>query len=467
MYSDADRAALHVQYADEAYHIGAAPATESYLNIARILEAARLSGATAIHPGYGFLSENPAFAEACADAGLTFIGPSAENMHLAGSKTAARRVAHSIGIPILSGTIDPVTDLRQAAEAALAAGFPVMIKAAAGGGGKGMRRVDSAEELEAALRDASSEAARAFGDGALFLEKYLAAPRHVEVQILADHYGHVIHLGERECSIQRRHQKIVEECPAPLVTTNPELRSRLGEAAVRLARALGYRNAGTIEFLVDDQGNFYFLEMNTRLQVEHPITEIVTGIDLVDAQLRIAAGEPLWLGQEDIAWRGSAIEFRIYAEDPDLNFLPAPGRIDWLELPCGPGVRVDNGVYAGWTVPLEYDPLLAKLICHGEDRASALRVAHRALDEYILAGVANNLSFFRDLVADEPFLRGELNTGFVDAFLRRRPAAEPAEEEMAVAALAAELAVRQRAACRPGVRQISRWTAEGRARLMR
>lgn len=386
VFSEADRRAPHVQMADEAVPIGPAASSESYLSKDRILDAARLTGAQAIHPGYGFLSENAAFAKACEDSGLTFIGPSWSSIEQMGSKTAARRVATAAGAPIVPGTESALPSSDEARAVAREIGFPVLLKASAGGGGKGMRRVDGEADLAAAMREASSEAERAFGSGEIYLEKLIERPRHIEVQILGDMHGHLIHLGERECSIQRRHQKIVEECPSPLVLENPELRERIGQAALQIATAANYYNAGTLEFLADQQGNFYFLEMNTRLQVEHPVTEWVTGVDLVQWQIRIAAGERLTIRQEDVRWHGSAIECRVYAEDPENGFLPSPGTIaEYLE-PSGPGVRVDGGVYPGWTVPIEYDPLLAKLSVWADTRSAAIKRMERAVAEYRVLG---------------------------------------------------------------------------------
>src|SRR5579862_1084821 len=359
VYSDADRASLAVSLADEAVCVGPAPSSESYLRIDKIVDAARRVGAEAIHPGYGFLSENADFAQACVDAGIVFIGPPASAIRMMGSKTAAREVAIKAGVPVVPGAKGELH------EAAKKIGYPVLLKAAAGGGGKGMRRVDREADLDAALRDASSEALRAFGSGEVYLEKLVVEPRHVEIQVLGDHHGNLIHLGERECSIQRRHQKVIEECPSPVMLLHPELRAQMGEAAVRIARHAGYANAGTMEFLVDRDRNFYFLEMNTRLQVEHPVTELVTGLDLVEWQLRIAAGERLTIGQDQVKWSGWAIECRIYAEDPENQFMPSPGKIMHLREPAGPGLRLDSGIYSGFTVPLDYDPMLAKLAAWG------------------------------------------------------------------------------------------------------
>src|SRR6266852_5575123 len=392
VYSDADRTSLHVRMADEAAHVGPAPSSESYLRIDHILDAARRHGAQAIHPGYGFLSENAEFAAACEDVGIVFIGPSAESIRQMGSKTAARRLAQGAGVPVVPGTERGVSSLADARSIANTCGYPVMLKAAAGGGGKGMRRVDSEAGLESALRDASSEAERAFRSAEIYIEKLIENPRHIEIQVLGDRHGNLLSLGERECSIQRRHQKVIEECPSPLVAAHPEMRRRMGEAAVRAAHAAGYFNAGTVEFLVDADRNFYFLEMNTRLQVEHPVTELVTGLDLVKLQIRIAAGEPLELSQEDIGWRGAAIECRVYAEDPDQNFFPSPGKITRMVEPSGPGVRLDSGVYEGFTVPIDYDPLLAKLAVWGGTREDAIERMSRCLGEYHIAGIRTNLA---------------------------------------------------------------------------
>src|SRR6266436_2177494 len=369
VFSEVDRAALHVSQADEAYAVGTAAAAESYLNISKILEVAKCCGADAIHPGYGFLSENAKFAQACAGAGIKFIGPSAASMEMMGSKTRARQEMEKAGVPFVPGTSRALESVQQATEIATKIGYPVMLKAAAGGGGKGMRLVHTAEALQPSLEAAQSEAQRAFGDGEVYLEKAILNPRHIEMQVLADEHGNCVYLGERECSVQRRHQKVLEESPSPMV--DAEMRRRMGEVAVRVAQAAGYTNAGTVEFLVDDQKNFYFLEMNTRLQVEHPVTELTTGLDLVHLQIRIAAGERLPFRQEDVLLRGHAIECRIYAEDPDNHYFPSPGKITLLLLPSGPGIRRDSGMYEGWTVPIDYDPLLAKLIGYGTDRTQA------------------------------------------------------------------------------------------------
>ena len=427
VYSDVDRASLHVRLADEAYPIGPAPSRESYLVVEKILGVARYAGCDAIHPGYGFLAENPALPRACVDAGITFIGPSAAAMEQLGAKTAARQIARDVGAPTVPGTLSPINTVDEAREIAREIGFPVILKAVAGGGGKGMRSVASENQLAPAWRDATSEALNAFGDARLYLEKYLERPRHIEIQVLADHHGHFVYLGERECSVQRRHQKVMEEAPSPIMTA--ELRKAMGEAAVKLARAGTYTNAGTVEFLVDAQRNFYFLEMNTRLQVEHPVTEMVTSLDLVKLQMRIAAGEPLPFSQEEIELRGHAIECRIYAEDPDNNFFPSPGKIVDCGVPTGPEIRLDAGIYAGWTVPNEYDPMLGKLIAWGGDRKEALARMGRALQEYYASGIKTNVSLFRRILASGDFQKGAVYTRWLDDFLSAGPALEGLEDE--------------------------------------
>jgi acetyl-CoA carboxylase biotin carboxylase subunit len=434
IYSDVDRASLHVRKADEAYHIGAPAAAESYLNIAKILDVAKRCGADAIHPGYGFLSENAKFAQACGGAGVKFIGPSPASMEMMGSKTRARQEMEKAGVPFVPGTSRELESAEQAEQVAAKIGYPVMLKAAAGGGGKGMRLVHEPEELKLALEAAQSEAERAFGDRAVYVEKAIVNPRHIEMQVLADESGNTVYLGERECSIQRRHQKVLEEAPSPIV--DPDMRRRMGEVAVRVARAAGYTNAGTVEFLVDREKNFYFLEMNTRLQVEHPVTELITGLDLVHLQIRIAAGERLPFRQEDIHVRGSAIECRIYAEDPDNNYFPSPGRITLLLSPSGPGIRRDSGMYEGWTVPVDYDPLLAKLIGYGTDRRQAISRLTRALHEYFVGGIKTNISLFRRILTDADFQAGKVDTGYLDRLLKSK-ASEVMGEDAEVAAIAA------------------------------
>jgi acetyl-CoA carboxylase biotin carboxylase subunit len=418
VYSEADRQSLHVRVCDQAIDIGPPASTESYLVIEKILDAARASGAEAIHPGYGFLSENADFAEAVEHAGFTLIGPPASAMRAMGSKISARLVAIKAGAPVVPGTTSALAEADEALKVAEEIGFPVMLKASAGGGGKGLRLVRSREELAGNLSLAQSEAASSFKDSAVYVEKYIDRPRHIEIQLIGDRFGNIVYLGERECSLQRRHQKVVEECPSPLA--DEELRRRMGEAAVNIARAAGYSNAGTIEFLVDGARNFYFLEMNTRLQVEHPVTELVLGRDLVHEQLRVAAGQRLSFTQDQVTMRGAAIECRIYAEDPDAGFLPSPGRIIGLEVPSGPGVRIDSGVYEGWEVPVHYDPLLAKLCVWAETRDDAIDRLSRALAEYSIQGIKTSLPFFRSLVRDQEFRRGEIDTGFIDRFLSNK-----------------------------------------------
>ncbi len=437
VYSDVDREALHVQLADEAVHLGPAPARESYLCIAKILEAAQHTGADAIHPGYGFLAENADFARACRNAGITFIGPSPESMEALGNKTAARKLVQPCGVPVVPGTLDALASAEEARRIADEIGYPVMLKAAAGGGGKGMRLLHSSIEVASAFSLARTEALNAFGDGSLFIEKAILRPRHIEIQILADQHGNIVWLGERECSVQRRHQKIIEESPSPVLKES--IRQAMGAAAVTAARAAGYFNAGTVEFLLDAEQNFYFLEVNTRLQVEHPVTELVTGLDLVQEQIRVAAGLPLRFRQEEIVRRGHAIECRIYAEDAANNFMPSPGTIRRLVCPSGPGLREDSGVYEGWTVPMDYDPMLSKLIAWGEDRAQAIARLRRALDEYQLIGIRHNLGFFRRVLRDPDFQQGCFDTGYV-ARLQARPEPPPPDEFYRDAAIAAAIA---------------------------
>ena len=439
VYSEADRAALHVQKADEAYCIGPAAVTESYLSIDALLQAANRCGADAVHPGYGFLSENAQFARACATAGIKFIGPRAEAMEMMGSKTSGRRTMQAAGVPLVPGSTHALSR-DEAVRAAREVGYPIMLKAVAGGGGKGMRLVRDPGELASAFEAASSEALRAFGSAEVYIEKLIVDPRHIEIQILADEHGHCVYLGERECSLQRRHQKVVEEAPSAVV--EPELRRRMGEVAVRVAQAAGYSNAGTVEFLVDARKNFYFLEMNTRLQVEHPVTELVTGLDLVQLQINIAAGKPLPFTQENIHPRGHAIECRLYAEDPENNFFPSPGKITRLVTPAGPGVREDSGVYEGWQVPLEYDPLLSKLIVWARTRKQAIARMERALDEYFIGGIKTNLPLFRKILRDPGFRKAEIHTAYLDQMLAQAPPAQDEKEEMKrqrVAAIAAAL----------------------------
>jgi acetyl-CoA carboxylase biotin carboxylase subunit len=414
VYSDADRHALHVRYADEAYCIGPPPARESYLSIDKIIEAARASRAEAIHPGYGFLSENEQFAQACLDNDIVFIGPRPESIAAMGDKIAARRMVKAAGVPVAPGSDGPVPTVDDALVIAERVGYPVLLKAAAGGGGKGMRTVRTAEELPTAFRLAASEAASAFGDDTLYVEKLLEGVRHVEIQVLADRYGNVVHLGERECSIQRRRQKLIEEAPSTVV--DPDLRRQMGEVAVQAAQVVNYENAGTVEFLLDRDKNFYFLEMNTRLQVEHPVTEAVTGVDLVVEQMRVASGRRLRLRQRDISLKGHAIECRISAEDPYNDFLPSIGRINNVYEPSGPGVRVDSGVYDGFEVSLYYDPLVAKLIVWGDTRAQAILRMRRALSEFKLLGIRTNIPFHLRLMESPTFIAGRFDNAFLETF---------------------------------------------------
>jgi acetyl-CoA carboxylase biotin carboxylase subunit len=415
VYSDADRAALHILEADEAYRLGPAPATESYLRGDLILDIAHRTGAQAIHPGYGFLSENAGFAEACEKADIKFIGPPSQAMRLLGSKTSARQIADRAAMPRTPGSTTGLASVDEAWAVAEQIGYPVMLKAAAGGGGKGMRAVTRREDLASAFDSARSEAERAFGSSEVYLEKLIEGPRHIEIQLLADEHGNCVYLGERECSVQRRHQKVIEEAPSAVV--GPELRRLMGEAAVRLAKSAGYTNAGTVEFLVDDEQNFYFLEVNTRLQVEHPVTELVTGLDLVHLQIRVAQGEPLPFVQEDVHLRGHAIECRVYAEDPDNGFFPSPGRITRLLQPGGPGIREDSGIYEGWVVPMDYDPMLSKLIAYAPTRELAIARLLWAIDEYVIGGIRTNLGLFRRILRDANFRSAEIDTSYLDRLL--------------------------------------------------
>ena len=441
VHSEADRGAPHVLAADEAHEIGPAPSGESYLRIDRLLEVATRSGARAVHPGYGFLSERAVFARAVRDAGLVFIGPSADTIDAMGDKVRARQLMLEAGTPVIPGSPGPVRDPAEALAQAREIGFPVLLKAAAGGGGKGMRVVDGPAGLERALEAARREARAAFGDPAVYLERYLDGPRHIEVQVLGDEHGNLVHLGERECSIQRRHQKLVEESPSPVGT--PELRARMGDAAVRAARAVGYVGAGTVEFL-HHRGEYHFLEMNTRLQVEHPVTELTTGIDLVEWQLRVAAGEALAFTQEEIGLNGHAIECRITCEDPFQGFLPATGRVEALEVPAGAGVRWDGGIRAGFEIGRHYDPLLGKLVAWGPDRPAAVRRMARALDELVIAGVPTSVPFHRRVMRHEAFRAGELSIRFLEDHPELTAADVDPETLQVVAAAAALLAEGER-----------------------
>jgi acetyl-CoA carboxylase biotin carboxylase subunit len=415
VFSQADADALHVQLADEAVCIGPAPPSQSYLQVSRIISAAEITGAEAIHPGYGFLAENAHFAEVCEQCGVTFIGPPAASIQMMGDKAAARRRAAAQGVPILPGSPHPVRDLEEARHLAREIGYPLIVKASAGGGGKGIRVVATPDSLEPALATAAAEAAAAFGDAAVYLERFLPDPRHVEIQILMDGGGQGIHLGERDCSIQRRHQKLVEESPSPALTG--ARREAMGQAALSVARAAGYRNAGTVEFLLDERGDFYFMEMNTRIQVEHPVTEMVTGLDLVKAQVRIAAGHRLDVTQADVRVTGHSLECRINAEDPS-RFLPSPGRLTNIRLPGGPGVRVDSHAYVGYLMPPHYDSLLAKLIVHGGDRGEALARMQRALDEMLIEGVQTTIAFHQKLLRHPEFVAGRTSTRFLERLMQ-------------------------------------------------
>ncbi|MGB3548846.1 MAG: acetyl-CoA carboxylase biotin carboxylase subunit [Saprospiraceae bacterium] len=442
VYSDADRDAPHVRYADAAYRLGPAPAGESYLRTDLILKAAREMGAEAIHPGYGFLSENASFAEAVAEAGLIFIGPSAHAIDLMGNKLAAKAAVQAYDVPLVPGTATAIADLEEARRVAKEIGFPLLVKAAAGGGGKGMRAVQSAAELDEQLGRAVSEAKNAFGDGSVFIERLVQQPRHIELQVLADNHGNIVHLFERDCSIQRRHQKVVEEAPSAVLT--PELRARMGKAAVDVARAAAYSGAGTVEFLLDASGEFFFLEMNTRLQVEHPVTELITGLDLVEQQIRVARGEELAFTQDDLTITGHALELRVYAEDPAAGFLPSIGTLHTYRPPSGPGIRVDDGFREGMEVPIHYDPMLSKLVVYAADRPAALRLLQHAIDNYTIEGVATTLPFGRFVAGHPAFVSGHFDTGFVaEHFSPELLAEDDARNARAAARLAADLLVQQ------------------------
>jgi acetyl-CoA carboxylase, biotin carboxylase subunit len=471
VYSAADRGSLHVRFADEAVPIGPPPARESYLSIEKILSAARLTAADAVHPGYGFLSENPAFARAVEAAGLTFIGPRPESMDAMGVKTTARKNMQAAGVPTVPGSEEPIAEEKDARAFAEGIGYPVMIKAAAGGGGKGMKRCDRAESFTSLWQSAKREAKGAFGDDRLYIEKFLDEPRHVEIQVFADEDGSCIHLGERECSVQRRQQKILEESPSCVL--DEKMRAAMGEVAVRAARAVRYRGAGTVEFLVDAKRDFYFLEMNTRLQVEHPVTELVTGLDLVRMQIQVARGERLPLSQDDVSRRGHAIEARIYAEDPARGFLPSPGRISYLRAPSGPGIRDDSGVYTGWVVPQFYDPMISKLVAWAPTRDEAIERLRRALGEYTVHGITVNVQFLRQVLDHPAFRSGDYDTEFCAAYAKDlAPRVDPRYEEVAL--IAAAVAAYQRdhdeaaAFARAGAAQASRshWQRIGRARAL-
>ena len=468
VYSEADRAGLHVQLADEAIAIGPAPAVDSYLNMDRIIDAAQKSGAEAIHPGYGFLAENPEFARRSEKAGIVFIGPNSRALELVGDKIRARQTMEKAGIQIIPGMKSVAAGFAEYGAEARKIGYPVMIKASAGGGGKGMRIVCSEEELRAGLESGQREAKAAFGDESVYLEKYIEDPRHIEFQVLADNYGHIVHLFERECSIQRRHQKIIEETPSQALT--PELRRKMGETARKVLQVSGYNNAGTVEFLLDRNRNFFFLEVNARLQVEHPVTELTMGVDLVQQQIRIAAGEELSLKQESLIQRGHAIECRIYAEDPSRNFLPSSGKILYLREPTGPGVRHDGGIYSGWEVPIYYDPILAKLIVWAETRESACARMAAALDDYVVLGISTTIPFLKEVISHPKFREGATTTAFIKNYFDNWQDKEGPADGLTLALAAAaldELSPSQKTGKAEGLKEevYSPWQTIGRWRI--
>ncbi|MEQ8303412.1 MAG: acetyl-CoA carboxylase biotin carboxylase subunit [Cyclobacteriaceae bacterium] len=439
VFSEADRNALHVRFADEAVCIGPPPSSESYLRIDKLIEAAKATGADAIHPGYGFLSENKGFALKVKEAGLIFIGPSPESIELMGSKLAAKEAVAKFNVPLVPGTAEPITDTAKAKKIAKDIGYPVLIKASAGGGGKGMRVVDVEEDFQSQMERAISEAQSAFGDGSVFIEKYVTSPRHIEFQIFGDQHGNTVHLFERECSIQRRHQKVVEEAPSSILT--PEIRKSMGEAAINVAKSCGYYGAGTVEFIMDEGKNYYFLEMNTRLQVEHPVTEEITGLDLVKLQIKIAQGEKIPFKQEDLRINGHAIEVRVYAEDPANNFLPDIGTLQTYSRPQGHGIRVDDGFEEGMEIPFYYDPMIAKLVCHAESRADAIEKMIRAIDDYEITGLQTTLGFCKYVMQHDAFRSGDFDTKFVEKYFTPEvldPKSNAIEEELS-AALAVHL----------------------------
>ncbi|WP_419701845.1 acetyl-CoA carboxylase biotin carboxylase subunit [Mucilaginibacter sp. NFX135] len=444
VYSDADRDAMHVRYADEAVYIGAAPSNQSYLNGEKIIAACQKTGATGIHPGYGFLSENAVFARQVKEAGLILIGPSPEAMEVMGNKLSAKAAALKYNIPMVPGTEEAITDVAEAKSRAVEVGFPILIKAAAGGGGKGMRIVESEADFEEQMELAVSEATSAFGDGSVFIERYVSSPRHIEIQVLGDTHGNIVHLFERDCSVQRRHQKVIEEAPSKVLT--PQIREQMGKCAVDVARSVNYTGAGTVEFIMDDALNFYFLEMNTRLQVEHPVTELITGIDLVKEQIRITRGEAIRFKQEDLQIRGHAIELRVYAEDPANNFLPDIGTLQTYITPKGAGVRVDDGFEQGMEIPIYYDPMIAKLITYGKDRTEAIERMLRAIDEYQITGITTTLGFGRFVMQHEAFTSGNFDTHFVKKYFTPEVLNTEDEGEVAIAAVIMEQLLNQKKA---------------------
>lgn len=436
VYSDADRDALHVRYADEAVNIGEAPSNQSYLVGKKIIAACKQTGAQGIHPGYGFLSENAGFARLVKESGLILIGPSPEAMEVMGNKLSAKAAALKYDIPMVPGTEEAITDVNEAKKRAIEVGFPILIKAAAGGGGKGMRIVESPADFEEQMQLAVSEATSAFGDGSVFIERYVSSPKHIEIQVLGDTHGNIVHLFERDCSVQRRHQKVIEEAPSAILT--PEIREKMGRCAVDVARSVNYTGAGTVEFIMDEALNFYFLEMNTRLQVEHPVTEMITGIDLVKEQIKIARGEAISFKQDDLKIRGHAVELRVYAEDPANNFLPDIGTLQTYITPKGPGVRVDDGFEQGMEIPIYYDPMIAKLITYADTRAEAIDRMIRAIDEYKITGITTTLGFGRFVMEHEAFTSGNFDTHFVKRYFTPEVLQETHEDEAIIAAMVME-----------------------------
>ncbi len=461
VYSEADRKALHVRLAEEAYFIGEAKPSESYLHVEKIIASAKECGAEAIHPGYGFLAENPRLVKRCEEEGIVFIGPPSGPLELMGEKTSARRKMAEAGVPIIPGTLQSVADEGELSSAAREVGFPLLLKASAGGGGKGLRLVTKEADLLPAFKMARSEALSSFADPAVYIEKYIDEPHHIEIQILADHLGEVVYLGERECSIQRRYQKVLEETPSPFL--DEATRRAMGEVAVKAASSIGYRNAGTVEFIVDKDRRFYFLEVNARLQVEHPITEMVTGIDLVKCQIEIAAGRPLPFHQDEIKPQGHSVECRVMAEDPFNNFMPSPGKIVYLHTPGGLGVRDDSGIYEGFEVPLDYDPLLSKLVTWGKTRGEAIRRMMRALSEYQVYGIKTTIPFFQRILLHPQFLAGTYNTHFIAEMEKEPDRVDPAEEIVALIAAGIKSGREARTVMAPALKgKANNWKIQGR-----